>query len=102
MVKNLLANTGAARDTGSILESGRSPGRRNGNPVWYSCLENPMDRGGWWATTHSITKSRTRLKRPSTQAWEYRETKAARVHRTEYQRRENCAENFTDLQRKCS
>ena len=39
-----------ARDTGSILGLGRSPGERNGNPLQYSCLENPMDREAWWAT----------------------------------------------------
>ena len=44
MVKNPLANAG---DMGSILGSGRSPGERNGNPLRYSCLENPMDRGAW-------------------------------------------------------
>ena len=42
---------------------GRSPGRGNGNPLQHSCLENPIDRGAWWATVHGVTKSRTRLKR---------------------------------------
>ena len=41
--------------------SGRSPGEGNGNPLQYSCLENPMDGGAWWATVHGVTKSRTRL-----------------------------------------
>ena len=41
-----------AGDLGSISGSGRSPGERNGNPLQYSCLENPMDRGAWWATVH--------------------------------------------------
>ncbi|MCH3754006.1 hypothetical protein LZB89_09000, partial [Campylobacter coli] len=41
-----------AGDLGSILGSGRSPGEGNGNPLQYSCLENPMDRGAWWATVH--------------------------------------------------
>ena len=49
-VKNLLANAGDIRDKGWILGSGRSPGEGNGNPLQYSCLENPMDRGAWWAT----------------------------------------------------
>ena len=49
-------------DTGSIPESGRSPGEGNGNPLQYSCLENPMDRGAWWATVHGVVKSQTRLK----------------------------------------
>ena len=47
-------------DPGSILGSGRSPGEGNGNPLQYSCLENPMDRGAWWVTTvHGVTKSQT-------------------------------------------
>ena len=48
-------------DLGSIPGSGRSPGEGNGNPLQYSCLENPMDRGARWATVHGVTKSRTRL-----------------------------------------
>ena len=44
-----------------IPELGRCPGEGNGNLLQYSCLENPMDRGAWWATVHSVTKSRTRL-----------------------------------------
>ena len=46
---------------GSILGSGRSPGGGQGNPLQYSFLENPMDRGAWWATVHRVTKSQTRL-----------------------------------------
>ena len=48
-------------DLGLIPESGRSPGEENGNPLQYSCLENPMDGGAWWATVHGVAKSRTRL-----------------------------------------
>ena len=48
-------------DPGSIPGSGRSLGEGNGNPLQYSCLENPMDRGAWWATVHGVAKSRTRL-----------------------------------------
>ena len=44
---------------GSIPGSERSPGEGNGNPLQYSCLENPMDRGAWWAAVHGVTKSRT-------------------------------------------
>ena len=58
MVKNLLANAG---EVGSIPGSRRSPGEGNGNPLQYSCLENSMDRGAWWAIVHGVTKSRTRL-----------------------------------------
>ena len=61
MVKNLPANAGEARDAGSIPGPGRSPGEGNGSPLQYSCLENPMDRGTWWATVHGVAKSRTRL-----------------------------------------
>ena len=50
-----------AGDPGSIPGLGRSPGEGNGNPLQYSCLENPMDRGAWWATVHGVAKSRTRL-----------------------------------------
>ena len=49
-----------AGDPGSITGSGRSPGEGNGNPLQYSCLGNPMDRGAWQATVHEITKSWTR------------------------------------------
>ena len=50
-----------AGDLGSIPGSGRCPGEGNGNPLQYSCLENPMDGGTWWATVHGVAKSRTRL-----------------------------------------
>ena len=64
MVKNLPTNTGDARDEGSIPGSGRSPGVGHGNPLQYSCLENPMDRGACWATVHGVVvKSWTGLKR---------------------------------------
>ena len=54
MVKNPPANAG---DAGSIPGSGRSSGTENGNPVQYSCLGNPVDRGGWQATVHGVAKS---------------------------------------------
>ena len=57
-VKASACNVG---DLGSIPGSGRSPGEGNGNPLQYSCLETPMDRGAWWATVHGVTKSLTRL-----------------------------------------
>ena len=50
-----------AGDLGSIPGLGRSPGEGNGNPFQYSCLENPMDGGAWWATVHGVAKSWTRL-----------------------------------------
>jgi len=55
-VKNLPANVGDARDTGSIPGLGRSPGEGNDNPLQYSCLENPMDRRAWWAVIHGVAK----------------------------------------------
>ena len=61
MAKNVPAKAGDVRDTGWILESGRSPGGGHGHPLQYSCLENPMDREAWWATVHRIAKSWTRL-----------------------------------------
>ena len=51
-----------ARDVGSIAGLGRSLGKGNGNPLQYSCLGNPMDRGAWWATVHGVTKSWTQLR----------------------------------------
>ena len=51
-----------AGDPSSIPGSGRSPGEGNGNPLQYSCLENPMDGGTWWAIVHRVAKSQTRLR----------------------------------------
>ena len=65
VVKNLLANAGNVRDMGLIPGSGRSPGGGQGNLLQYSCLENPMDRGTWWAMVHKVAKSRTQLKQLS-------------------------------------
>ena len=55
-------NAGATGDAGLIPEFGRFPGGGHNNPLQYSCLENPMDRGAWWATVHRLAKSRIRLK----------------------------------------
>ena len=55
MVKNLLANAGDVRDTGLIPRPGRSPGEGHGNPLQYSCLENPVGRA-WWATVHRLQR----------------------------------------------
>ena len=57
MVKNLPVKTGALRDTNSIPGSGKSSRGGNGNPLQHSYLENPMDRGTWWATVHGVTES---------------------------------------------
>ena len=61
VVKNLPANEGDTKDTGSIPGWGRSPGGGHGSPVQYSCLENPMDRGACWATVQRVTVSQTQL-----------------------------------------
>ena len=57
VVKKTLAYTGDVREGSSVLGLGRSPGGGHGNPLLYPCLENPMDRGAWWATVHGVTKS---------------------------------------------
>ena len=57
--KESACNAGDARDPVLIPGPGRSPGGGNGNPLQYSCLKNPMDRGAWWAIVQSVAKSRT-------------------------------------------
>ena len=66
--KESSCNAGDTGDVGSILGLGRSLGERHGIPLQSSCLENPMDRGAWWATVHRVTKSQTGLKQLSTHA----------------------------------
>ena len=61
MVKNLPASVGDIRDVGSIPGLGRSPGGGHGNPLQYSCLGNPMDRGAWQATVHGVEKNHTEV-----------------------------------------
>ena len=56
VVKNPPVKAGDIRDTASIPGLGRSPGEGNSNPLQYSCLENPMDGGAWWATVHGVTE----------------------------------------------
>ena len=68
MVKNQTASSGDAGHTGLIPGSGRSPAEGNGNPLQYSCLENPADREAWQATIHRAPESWTRLKGLSTHA----------------------------------
>ena len=59
VVKSPTGNGGDLRDAGLIPGWGRSPGKGNGNPLRYSCLENPMDRGAWWATVCGVAESNT-------------------------------------------
>ena len=62
VVENMSANAGDIREASAIPGSRRSPGGRHGNSLQYSCLENPTDKGAWWATVHRVAKSRTQLK----------------------------------------
>ena len=62
VVKNLPANEGDIRDMGLIPDFGRYPGGGHGNPLQYSCLENPMDRRAWRVTIHRVSQSQTLLK----------------------------------------
>ena len=68
VVKNLPANAG---DSGSIPGSGRSPRGGNGNPFQYSCLENPVDRGVWWAAVHGVAKESDMTEQLSTHACKF-------------------------------
>ena len=65
MVKNLLANAQDIKVVGSIPGLGRSPGGGHGNSLQYSCLENPLDRGTWWAMVYRVAKSQTQQKQLS-------------------------------------
>ena len=70
VVKNLPANAEDVRDVGLIPGSGRSSRGGHGNPLQYSCLENPMDRGAWWATVHSVSnREKAMAPHSSTLAW---------------------------------
>ena len=61
VIKNPPANAGDIRDMGLTPVSGRSPGGGHGNPLQYSCLENPMDRGAWWLKVHGASKNQTEM-----------------------------------------
>ena len=67
--KEIPANAVDIRDVGSVLGSGIFPEGGHGNPPQYSCLDNSMDRGAWWAIVHRVTKSQIRLKPLSTQVY---------------------------------
>ena len=69
VVKNLPVNAGDIRDSGSVLRLGRAPGGGNGNPLQFSCLENPMDRRAWRATVHGVAKSWIQLKQLRRRQW---------------------------------
>ena len=78
-VKNPPAYAGDSRDTDLIPGSGRSPGGGHGNPLQYSRLENPMDRGAWWAIVHGVTDSWTPVKWPDTHILYRRKTRICMV-----------------------
>ena len=81
-VKNPPANAGDIRDAGSISGLGRSPGGGHGNPLQYPYLENPMDRGAWWATVHGVTESdTTEVTQHAQIGWERDRMEAARLVR---------------------
>ena len=90
VIKNLPANAGDVRDTGSIPASGRSLGRGHGNSLQYSCLENPTDRGAWQATVHGITQSWTQMKRLSTHTQSHSKTYILRLPGVRMQTSYNC------------
>ena len=79
VVKNPPVNEGDTRDAGSIPESGKSPGERNGNPLQYSCLENSMGRRAWQARAHGVTESWTQLN-PNTHTHNYIHTHSQSKH----------------------
>ena len=80
MVTNLLANAGDRGDGDSILVLGRCPGGGHGNPLQYSCLENPKDRGTRRATIHGVANSWTQLKQRSMHVYIYNELKMETFH----------------------
>ena len=80
VVKTLHTNAENIRDMGLISGSGWSPGGGQGNPLQYSCLEKPMDRGAWWATVHGIMKSLTQVKRVSTHTRSWKLTSPEATH----------------------
>ena len=73
VVKSPPASARDVRDTGSIPGLGRSPGGGYGNPLQYSCLENPIDRGAWWATVHGVAKSQTGLSTAHSTSFTYKD-----------------------------
>ena len=75
VVKNPSADAGDVRDGGSIPGWGRSPGEGHGNPLHYSCLENPIDRGVWGPMVHGVGQSQTQLKQLSTCMHNYSQVK---------------------------
>ena len=84
VVKNLPSNAEDIRDVGSIPGSGTSPGGEHGNPLQYSCIENPMDRGAWRAMVQRVAKSQTQLKQLKTHAhthtYTYTHTRVSYTH----------------------
>ena len=84
MIKNLSSNAGDTRDDGSVSGSGRSPGGGKGNPLQYSCLKNPMERGDWRAAVHRVAKSLTQLKSLSTSTFRHLSQFVLKMERFRY------------------
>ena len=87
VVKNLPAHAGGARDASSIPGLGRSPGGGNGNLLQHPRLENPMDRGAWWAIVHRVTKNRERRN-----DWVY-------THYIQYDWKLGCKDRYPDWEK---
>ena len=97
MVKNRPVDTGDRRDVSLIPGLGRSPGGENGNPLQYSCLESPTNRGAWWATGHRVAKSQTQLERLNMHAHRQEIHMPALLSNAGWSRRGMCRSKVTDL-----
>ena len=86
----------ACQEKVSVPESGRSPEARHGNPLQYSCLENTMDRGAWWATVHGVTKSWTWLKQLSMHTLIWYDWCPYKKRRTDSDRERTCEDRGRD------
>ena len=96
VIKNLPASAGDIRDAGSTRGLGRSPGGGHGNPLQYSCLENPMDREAWWVTVYGVVQSRTRLKRLSMNTYTLQRLSNVHISFKQYNTK-GCTSNKTSL-----
>ena len=98
VVKNLLANAGDTGDAGLIPGLGKSPEEGSGNPLQYSCLENPMDRGAWWAIVHEVTKSQTRLSMHTERSSNFFKVTRERRARTHFSTGSSSPKAFSTIQ----
>ena len=99
MVKNSPVHAEDLRDMGSIPGLGRSLGGGQGNPLQYLCLENPIDRGVWWATAHRVAKSQSHLKRLRTcTLWQKTSLSFHTIFRESYSNQKICSQLNIDYQ----